>query len=305
MAWLKSVVKGAANVATLGGSGKLDHALDRYKQGYAQYQREFESASRAEHDARASLAALGTAAENALLLLNSARNILSNDPQFRLTDSGGTTGAELTALPSGSRGLIRLQGAHHAAFGIATGAASGGSVALGSWTLVSYLGTASTGTAIGGLHGVAATNAILAWFGGGSLAAGGGGMAAGMAALSGLVLIPMVAVAAWYSHRKAKELDGEAIKIEKSTLDVQRKREQLVDIRQKAGEHRLALVAAASELGQQIAAAKRRLFPYGFVSVALRRLRLWLGGAYFTNSELPILERLDNSVLRTVSLFGV
>lgn len=39
--------------------------------------------------------------------------------------------------------------------------------------------TASTGTAIASLSGVAATNATLAWFGGGSLAAGGMGMTGG------------------------------------------------------------------------------------------------------------------------------
>ena len=51
-------------------------------------------------------------------------------------------------------------------------AAAGGLLAVGSWTLVSMLGTASTGTAIATLSGVAAHNAILAWFGGGALAAG-------------------------------------------------------------------------------------------------------------------------------------
>ena len=41
--------------------------------------------------------------------------------------------------------------------------------------------TASTGTAISGLSGAAATNAALAWLGGGTLASGGGGIAAGAA----------------------------------------------------------------------------------------------------------------------------
>ena len=51
---------------------------------------------------------------------------------------------------------------------------------------VSAFATASTGTAISSLSGAAATNATLAWLGGGSLAVGGGGMAAGTAVL-GLV----------------------------------------------------------------------------------------------------------------------
>jgi hypothetical protein len=44
-------------------------------------------------------------------------------------------------------------------------------------------GTASTGTAISSLSGAAATNAALAWFGGGAISAGGGGMAAGATVL--------------------------------------------------------------------------------------------------------------------------
>lgn len=51
---------------------------------------------------------------------------------------------------------------------------------------VGALATASTGTAISTLSGAAATNAILAWLGGGSLAAGGGGMAAGTVVLGGI-----------------------------------------------------------------------------------------------------------------------
>lgn len=51
---------------------------------------------------------------------------------------------------------------------------------------VSAFASASTGTAIASLSGAAATNATLAWLGGGSVMAGGGGMAAGQAVL-GLV----------------------------------------------------------------------------------------------------------------------
>jgi hypothetical protein len=53
---------------------------------------------------------------------------------------------------------------------------------------VMALGTASTGTAISSLSGVAATNATLAALGGGSIAAGGGGMALGASILSGATM---------------------------------------------------------------------------------------------------------------------
>ena len=57
----------------------------------------------------------------------------------------------------------------------------GPTVAMG---VATTFGVASTGTAISALSGAAATNAALAWLGGGALAAGGGGMAAGNAFLA-------------------------------------------------------------------------------------------------------------------------
>jgi hypothetical protein len=53
-------------------------------------------------------------------------------------------------------------------------------------TAVGALATASTGTAISTLSGAASTNAVLAWLGGGSIAAGGGGVAVGTAVLAGI-----------------------------------------------------------------------------------------------------------------------
>lgn len=70
---------------------------------------------------------------------------------------------------------VLVSGLGGAALGTAGGfAASGATTAA-----VMALGTASTGTAISSLSGVAATNATLAALGGGSIAAGGGGIALG------------------------------------------------------------------------------------------------------------------------------
>ena len=51
---------------------------------------------------------------------------------------------------------------------------------------VTAFATASTGTAISTLSGAAASNAVLAWLGGGSIATGGAGMAAGQVVLTGI-----------------------------------------------------------------------------------------------------------------------
>jgi hypothetical protein len=72
-------------------------------------------------------------------------------------------------------------------FGALGAAASAQGAAL--WGVTSFA-TASTGTAISGLTGAAATNATLAWLGGGSLAAGGGGMAAGAIVLNLVMVAP-------------------------------------------------------------------------------------------------------------------
>lgn len=70
---------------------------------------------------------------------------------------------------------------------------------------VGVLATASTGTAIAGLSGAAATNATLAWLGGGSLAAGGLGVAGGTAVLGGIVAAPVLAVAGIFMESRSAE----------------------------------------------------------------------------------------------------
>lgn len=72
------------------------------------------------------------------------------------------------------------KGAIGAGAGVAV-AAMGPTAAMG---IATTFGVASTGTAISALSGAAATNAALAWLGGGALAVGGGGMAAGEAFLA-------------------------------------------------------------------------------------------------------------------------
>ncbi len=74
--------------------------------------------------------------------------------------------------------------------GTVAGVGGGALVAFGAYGAAQTLAAASTGTAIASLSGAAATNATLAFFGGGSLAAGGLGMAGGAVVLGGLVAGP-------------------------------------------------------------------------------------------------------------------
>lgn len=71
---------------------------------------------------------------------------------------------------------------------------------LGVTAAAGTFGVASTGAAITGLSGAAATNATMAFLGGGSLAAGGGGMALGAAALNFVTIGPGLLVAGLVTH---------------------------------------------------------------------------------------------------------
>lgn len=88
---------------------------------------------------------------------------------------------------------------------------SGGLAGLAAYGGVKVAAVASSGTAISTLSGAAATNATLAWLGGGSLATGGMGVAGGTAVLGGIVAGPVLAVGGMIMASKAKEAKNKAL----------------------------------------------------------------------------------------------
>ena len=101
------------------------------------------------------------------------------------------------------RSLVNFAGS--LAGGAMAGTASGALAAFGAYGAAQALAVASTGTAISALSGAAATNATLAFFGGGSLAAGGLGMAGGAAVLGGLVAGPALMIMGLVAGNAAKK----------------------------------------------------------------------------------------------------
>ncbi len=77
--------------------------------------------------------------------------------------------------------------------------------AYGAYTGVGMLASTAGGVAIAELSGVAATNATLAWLGGGELSVGGFGMVGGMAVFGGLVAGPALAILGAMSADEMKE----------------------------------------------------------------------------------------------------
>lgn len=89
--------------------------------------------------------------------------------EFKLNNSS----AKMPAIHTSPAFEAQCSMATALATSAASGTVGGGITAYAIYYGVGELATASTGTAIAELSGVAAHNAILAWLGGGSLAAGG------------------------------------------------------------------------------------------------------------------------------------
>ena len=117
---------------------------------------------------------------------------------------------------------------------------AGTAAGQGAVGLATSIGVASTGTAISGLSGAAATNATLAWLGGGSLAAGGGGMALGSVILGGLTVGPALAVGGFMLANEGekaltKAQDYEAqVNIEIANIDTAK--DCLIQVKQRIAE---------------------------------------------------------------------
>lgn len=100
---------------------------------------------------------------------------------------------------------------------------AGASAGAGALTAVGLWGTASTGTAISTLSGAAEHNAILAWLGGGALAAGGGGMALGTIVLGGIIFAPAALVTGFVLAGQGKKALTKARKYEADVnVDIQK-----------------------------------------------------------------------------------
>ena len=153
--------------------------------------------------------ALRVLGEEKMFVLNSSINsFLSSFTQIKNVDFADSQGLEeLRKLHIDEKELQELKSMVNFAAGVAGGVLAGGAggalVAFGAYGAAQTLAFASTGTAIAALHGAAATNATLAFFGGGSLAAGGLGMAGGAAVLGGLVAGPALMVMGFVMDKAA------------------------------------------------------------------------------------------------------
>lgn len=142
--------------------------------------------------------------------LKNVENI--HTPELEKFDIGNFSVQSLNELRNDCE-LLKSSG-----LGLGAGMGSGAALAFGAYNGTMLLATASTGTAISTLSGAAATNATLAWLGGGSLAAGGGGIALGTMVLGGIVAGPALAIFGHIVGNKGEEaLNNARTNLERAT----------------------------------------------------------------------------------------
>jgi hypothetical protein len=288
--------RGASAIVTVGGSERIRFTVRRYETARAEYDKNVEKAKALSAQLTSLLRALGKRTEDAFHQLAKAERIMS--PLQKLVHPANvriSVDAQESILATASKCSIAVRD-FTTVKGAAGGTIAGMTIGLGSWTAVSLLGSASTGVAIGSLHGIAATNAALAWFGGGSLATGGLGMAGGTFVLGGLVLLPMIGISAWMSHRKAN-------KISRIVQEVEEANEKNVQVIRRLSEQRLKVVTlmpnfsnSVETLAYAVTRAQKLLFPYGWLSKLSRRLRSYFHGYYYRPSEMKAIEELAGCI---------
>lgn len=204
---------GAGVAAGVSAKGDFDEAERRNKKAKKTLKRAKKSLKQQRHDTQEGLENLGRQKvhlhENGLkpfvVAFSRIKNVdytgvtLGEDSQVAQVTEVETLDIERTVTE-----MEELVGPGGAALG--AGALAG----YATYGSVSLLGTASTGTAITGLSGAAATNATLAWLGGGSVAAGGAGMAGGVAVLGGIAAAPVLLVGGLVMKSKAKDALNDA-----------------------------------------------------------------------------------------------
>ncbi|MCF0221916.1 MAG: hypothetical protein HUK19_06455 [Fibrobacter sp.] len=176
-----------------------------------------------------------------------------------------------------------------AAMNLGKGAGTGLASGAAAYWLVGELGAASTGTAISTLFGAAKANAILAWLGGGSVAAGGGGIAVGSTVLGGIVALPALAAMGIFQHAKANKVIKEIKEQKYELIEMLDKIEKNIlsfdAIGTRAEEIQISLEKTQIIFETELEKVYKKLYPNVF-SGLYRSLRKKFGGKYFNEEDL-------------------
>jgi len=263
MGVFKSIFKFLNYIITLGGSEELECAQNEYNKKFSLYEQAHAELSRTQEHIEKALSNIGDNIERAKLKLDLAEKSLNSKYiSINSMDDFGITVNDIKSFNLSFNNALT----------VGFGGALGGTIAVGAWAFVSVIGSASTGTAIFSLSGIAATNATLAWFGGGALAAGGAGMSGGMMVLGGIVAAPMIYFATKGAYAKAEKIRKEAIKINNEHKRITELQPQAEEQLRKIKLHKIEICNICTKYCNESARLLKVIYPYGFMSKFIQKV---------------------------------
>lgn len=298
MGIFKSSLKVINEIVTLGGASRLEEAKRAYQETHDKYLVLYNEANGYKTEIEENIKAMGDALTQAKTYLEMSENLIKRSVN-------DTSGLNVEFATRTLQKVEMFNSEYNSAINVGAGSIAGGSLAVGSWALVTALGSASTGAAISGLSGVAATNATLAWFGGGALAAGGAGMAGGMAVLGGIVAIPMVYFAAKGSHKKAKEAEEAKIKVEVAITEIRMQIETLPVVLGTVKARKYEISQLCYALISDILKFTRIIRPRGIFSMMKQKFLSLLGKNPYTPEQSDALVQLNQSITHFLAGFRI
>ena len=282
------------DVVTIGGHGRLKESRFNYEKSYTRYANHFNTSVDLQDAINHKLNAVGAITYSILKELDASRKLLNKPAK---SGSGHNIAVTVNALSHRVNHLRQIADAKgNTGHALIQGSTVGGLAAVGSWTLVSMFGSASTGTAIASLSGVAAQNSILAWFGGGALAAGGGGMAAGALTLGAIVAAPIVIFSSYKTHSSASDLNVKTSHIEEQSSRLRVSNHELAQADKVIVQQLQVLKVQHDKLVRANKQIREIIYPNGLSSKAKRSLNRLMNQDFYTKEEFEGLERLLRAI---------
>jgi hypothetical protein len=293
------------NVVTLGGAYRLDQAKERHAARQLVYEQMRQRLIAANSSLESTIKRLRNAFRNTKKQLRTAHTMLYPKclGTMRMSNVGYTqkqsTSTGALAVRH-SKNSLDLSSGQYTLLGISAGT----SAAIVAWQGVQVVGIASTGTAIGGIYGAAASNAGWASFGGGSLATGGGGMALGHLVLPGIGVLVAVGVSAVSTHSKANEINRLSDDLDSATGKNTTSLTRIDSETAKLNHATRIFRAADATLTREIRISRRKLRRFGWISAFYRYVRFKTKGVYYTSEERHYVQRLERAVHQFMTAFG-
>ncbi len=293
------------NIFTLGGAYRLDKARARLANSQAVYQRIKERMDSVNGSIALAVDRLGRSFKrtkrelsraHAMLHPRCLRKLVTSNELARTNYGSERTTALTRTYANGGSSSTQLA---------VLGASLGTSAAIIAWQGVQVIGIASTGTAIGGIYGAAASNAGWAAFGGGSLATGGGGMALGHLVLPGIGLCIAVGVSAYTTHVEADKVNAFCTDLELANNENQQTLAFTESELSKLLRAENIYDSADRRLREEIRLVRIKLRRFGWITLLYRWVRFKIKGVYYTAEELSYVKQLERAVNDFMKTFGV